>query len=785
MTLPLLWVSLAFLSGIVLNRFLRAPLDVWLIITLIPIIDAMFLRRRVARLASLNVWLVAAVCIALLLGAMRYQQTIQKITPADVSWYNDRKYDVLVTGTLTDPPDYRDAYTNLRLNVKQIDNGNKSFNVSGLLLAHVPINQTYEYGDEIRLRGQLQTPPQDEDFSYQDYLARQGILSYMPISEATLLPGNDGNPISRAIYSFKEKAVENIYRLLPDPEASVLASMLLGVNGGLSDPIQQAFRDTGTAYVIAVSGFKISILTGVFVTLFSRIFGARRGAILAILGIAFYTFLVGANDAAVRAALMVTLALFAEQIGRRTQGLNTLAFVAALMALWNPLVLWDAGFQISFFATLGLILYMEPLQRTTENLLMRYFPQWNAQQVIKYVLYYFLLTLAVQLTTIPIMAYQFKQIPLIALIANPSITPVQPIVMLLGGLAILLSFSFFSLGQLIAWIAWPLTAYTIRMVELFDRVPHGTIPLGNFSVAFVVLFYAVLLTLTFAGSRIKEFIASLYRRFTNLSSITILIVLLIVAILSWRVVANTSDGKLHITFLDVGSADAVLIQTPSGRHILINGGPTESSLSDALGERISLLNRNLDWLIIASTNENEVTSLPRVLLRYQPANVLWSGNQGASFSSIQLAGWLAQQSIPITLAKVGQTLDLGSGVTLKVLDVSPLGSTLLIEWNGFKALLPIGENFDTLDNLQNGKTVGPVTVLLLSQSGYAPLTPPEWIQNLNPRLVVLSVAAGDQSGLPDQDTLDALNGYSLLRTDRNGWIEVTTDGQQMWTVTQK
>ncbi len=72
-------------------------------------------------------------------------------------------------------------------------------------------------------------------------------------------------------------------------------------------------------------------------------------------------------------------------------------------------------------------------------------------------------------------------------------------------------------------------------------------------------------------------------------------------------------------------------------------------------------------------------------------------------------------------------LDLGSGVTLKVLDVSPLGSTLLIEWNGLRALLPIGENFDTLDHLQNGKTVGPVTVLLLSQSGYAPLTPPKWI----------------------------------------------------------
>ena len=120
MSLPLLWVSLAFLSGIVANRFLRAPLDVWLIITLTPIIVVLILRRRFVRLASLNIWLIAAACIAFLLGAMRYQQTIHQITPSDVSWYNDRKYDVLVTGTLNDPPDYRDAYTNLRLNVNKL-----------------------------------------------------------------------------------------------------------------------------------------------------------------------------------------------------------------------------------------------------------------------------------------------------------------------------------------------------------------------------------------------------------------------------------------------------------------------------------------------------------------------------------------------------------------------------------------------------------------------------------------------------------------------------------------
>jgi hypothetical protein len=141
---------------------------------------------------------------------------------------------------------------------------------------------------------------------------------------------------------------------------------------------------------------------------------------------------------------------------------------------------------------------------------------------------------------------------------------------------------------------------------------------------------------------------------------------------------------------------------------------------------------------------------------------------------------LADRAIPVTPAEAGQQLDLGGGASLKVLNLSPRGATLLVEWDRFRALLPIGENLDTLVQLQQGTAVGPVNVLLLAQSGYAPLSPPAWLSNLNPQLVVISVAAGDKAGLPGKDTLDALAGYSLLRTDLNGWIEVMTDGSHMW-----
>ena len=785
--MPLLWVSLAFIAGILLAKLASLPLYIWLLLALLSLACTILLRRSNVSLSAFHfkiqtayLVLVSACAVALFIGAARYQLNVPQINISNIAWFNDRDYDVLVTGTLIEPPDHRDTYTNLRLRALEVDTGEGQYPVHGLLLARVPANQSYQYGEELRLRGKLETPPENEDFSYRDYLARQGILSYMSNSEATVLPGKGGNPIVAATYAIKEKSLDTVYRLFPDPEASLLAGILLGVDTGLPAPLQQAFKDTGTAHIIAISGFNIAIIAGIFVTLFSRVLGPRRGAITAILGIAFYTFLVGADAAVVRAAIMGTFSIFALQVGRRQQGLNTLALVAALMAVWNPLVLWDVGFQLSFFATLGLILYGEPFQLAAENFINRHFPASNAGKLAELFAEFVLLTFAAQLTTLPIMAYQFKQISLVSFIANPFILPAQPAVMILGGLAVFLSLLAFPLGQLMAWIAWPPTAYTIRMVELFDAVPHGVIYLGGFSLAFVALFYAALLALTFTGSRLKEFFLSLRERFRYLPTATILTALFICTLLTWRLAASAPDGRLHITFLDVGSADAVLIQTPNGRHILINGGPSASSLSDALGRRLPLLDHHLDWLIVAATDESQVTSLPRILPRYPPEQVLWGANEQASFSSRDVITWLSDESTPVTQAEEGQTLDLGAGATLKVLNISSRGLTLLVEWNSFRALLPIGENFDTLDALEYENAVGPVTVLSVAQSGYASLTPPDWVENLNPQLVVLSVAAGDKDGLPDQATLEALSDYSLLRTDLNGWIEVSTDGKQMW-----
>jgi competence protein ComEC len=664
--------------------------------------------------------------------------------------------------------------------VTYVDNGDRKLPANGLLLARVSNNQVFHYGEILRLRGKLKTPPENEDFSYRDYLAAQHIHSYMTSAEVTVLPGNGGSPFYRVMYALKDRSLENIYRIFPDPESSLMAGILLGVDTGLTDRLQQAFKNTGTAHIIAISGFNISIIAGLFVTFFSKFLGPRRGAILAILGIVFYTLLVGADAAVVRAAIMGSLALFAKQVGRRQFALNTLLAVALLMCLWNPLYIWDVGFQLSFFATLGLILYATPFSEFANRIITRYFPTSTAEKFAELFSEFVLLTLAAQVTTIPIMAYHFQRISLVSFIANPFILPPQPAVMILGGLAMLLSLIWLPLGQIAAWIAWPFVVYTIRMVELFDSIPHGTIVLGNLSIWFVILIYAVLFTVTFGGARLKELTESAKERTSALGVGGALLILLLALLLVSRAAAAIPDKLLHVTFLDVGSADAVLIKTPAGKYILIDGGPSVTTLSDELGRRLPAFNRKLDWLVVAGADEEDVAALPRIVERYPPDEVLWSGNTQASFSSRVLNEYLSLSDIQVTLAEPEQELDLGEGAILRVLTAGPRGAVLLLEWNNFRALLPIGMSFEALDELHNGADIGPVSVLSLADSGYAASNPPEWIANLNPELVLLSVSAADENGMPDSEVLESLKDYDLLRTDQNGWVEVTTNGEQMW-----
>ncbi|MBL8092273.1 MAG: DUF4131 domain-containing protein, partial [Anaerolineales bacterium] len=213
--MPLLWISLSFILGIILASLITLPTWAWILISILLIPLSLFLRPRITNYFSTFHFLLITFFLPtiLFIGSAYYQFRQPNIDAFHIAFYNDRNYDLLITGYLVEPPDYRDTYTNLKLRVEAVDTGDGDLPVDGFILVRVLPNQIYEYGERIRLRGQLKTPPENEDFSYKDYLARQSIYSYITKAEVTRLPGNNGNIVTAQVYKLKLKLLQNTYRL--------------------------------------------------------------------------------------------------------------------------------------------------------------------------------------------------------------------------------------------------------------------------------------------------------------------------------------------------------------------------------------------------------------------------------------------------------------------------------------------------------------------------------------------------------------------------------------------
>jgi competence protein ComEC len=580
------------------------------------------------------------------------------------------------------------------------------------------------------------------------------------------------------IFGLKSRAVAVLYQLWPDPEASLLAGILLGVETGIPDHVQQAFRDTGTSHIIAISGFNITIVAGLFSRFFSRLLNPRQGAIAAVLGIGVYTLLVGADAAVVRAAVMGGLSIFAQQIGRRQHGLNAAALASLIMILLNPQLPWDISFQLSLSATLGLILYADPFAQKFLEFSSRVLPLETAQRITQPVSEYVLFTFAAQLATFPVMLFHFHSFSLSTFLANPAILPVQPPIMLAGGLALILGLIWFPLGRVTAPLVYPFVLYTIRVVEWFSTIPFRTFYTGEIGKGWVLLIYLVLAVVTFGGTLLTRFTAVL-------TPSLIAAGLGLALVISWRGVFNAPDGMLHIFLLDVGTGSALYVVTPSGQKVLINGGPSPKRLSDHLGRRQPPFQRGLNYLLIASPLEQDIDALAGILPRFPPDEVYWLGADSLCWEAENLRNELEKNNIQPIYGEPGQVLELGDGAKITVLSESRRGGTLLIEYKHFRAIFPFGITEEYREEMRMGRDLGEVTLLLLADSGYQSSNPSLWIRNLNPQSFLLSVGIKDSQGLPDRGLIDRLAGYSLLRTDQHGSIQITTDGVQMWVQVEK
>jgi competence protein ComEC len=765
--MPLLWLSVVFMLGIVAGSTFSLSWLVWLVLLLLAAgLGLLELRKPWAGWRQISPVPAAFLLAALAAGGMRFQLGIPVWTAADLAYYNDGET-AQVRGWISAPPDSRDRIDLLQISAKEITlKTGDSFQpdpvkIDGKSVVMVRTGGSWRYGDEVLLTGQPVTPAENEDFSYRDYLARQGVYTSFAYPQIKRVGREQRWLPLKLVFGLRDRAYAFINRSLPQPEASLLAGILLGIETDIPANVEDAFQETGTTHIIAISGFNIAILAGLFVSLASRFFSPRWAPWVALAGISFYTVLVGAQPPVVRAAVMGGMGLLGRMLGRRQSGANSLAFTAAVMCLFNPQMPWDAGFQLSFAATLGLVLYADPLQTVCERLAARWFSEETARRLAAPVSEYFLFTLAAQVTTLPIIAYHFHRVSLSALLANPLILPPQPLVMICGGLAVLLGLVFPGLGRLAVGLTWPLLAYTIRMVELLARLPQGSLGLGQVSLWGVVGFYLLLLGFTLGWMKLPQ-PKQLRLRWTAAS-----LALLLAAGVLWQPVLTAPDGRLHVVVLAVDEGPAILLQAPQGGSLLLNGGARASQLSDALGRRLPITHRSLDVLLLTPGSAASLEGLPETLQRFPVQQVFISGDLSQWQVGRRLVRQFTRNSLPVHDLASGEQIVLDGETFIHILAVTSRGTALLIEQGDFRMLIPGGVSLRTLQ-WQGADRISPVGAILLSAADLEIQSAEEW-QQLQPDVVILSAPL---IGIPHEpDWLD-LKAHS--------WLELTSDGSQLW-----
>ena len=824
----LLPLTAAWVGGLLLGLLLDLPL--WTILVPLLALPAIGLLVFLVGRRSAGGWagmqgriylgpfvptLVAAV---FLLGLLRSDGS--ESPPALVT--DESRSSVRLDGIVAGPPESRGSALRFVLKASSIDrvDGWEELTADVLVTARptpelVSLRREphVRYGDRVTLEGVLATPPVLETFDYRDYLARQGIHLVMDFPIVELREEGLGSPVFATIYDFRERMSKSLERTLPEPQAAVAQTLLLGQRDNVPAEIRESFRSTGTSHLLAISGLHVGVVLVLTMAGSAYLFG-RKGPyylLAPLLALWAYAILSGLSPSVVRAAIMGTLYLTAVAAGRPRNVFPALALAAGGMAGLDPAILRDLSFQLSFAAVAGIALLAPPLTEWfQEKLGLTHERRGFVHSVARGALLSAVVSVAATLATLPLVAFHFHQLPTLGIPATVLALPALPPILLASGLTVAADVIHPALGQAIGWIAYAPITYLTALVQGFAGIPGGLIEIPRFNGLLVWLYYVPLTlaaltpwpALDAVRRKAQEFLRpfALRLRTANLRILVPATVLSFLAVVAWAQVFSAPDGHLHVIFLDVEQGDGILIVTPAGQRVLVDGGPDPVGAGRALNAHLPFWDRRLDLVVSTHTDEDHLAGLVGVIQRHDVGAVV-EGVPGTSSLFLRWRQVLEEKSIDPIRVHRGASISLGDGLTLQVLN-PPLNSGPTTERNSNNQSVVLRLEYGAVSFLLTGDIEEEVelqlmreelplasTVLKVSHHGSRNSSSPFFLRAVNPAVAVVQSGEDNRYGHPHQEVIDGLKKLvgqdGLYLTSLHGTVELTTNGHSLWVKTQE
>lgn len=681
----------------------------------------------------------------------------------------------------------------------------------------------FRYGDRLQITGRIQAPPMLSDFDYAAYLARQGVGGVMYAQSVALVDEGGGSPLYRSLYALRHRLAASAAAVIPQPEAALAQAMLLGVRHNIPPELRDAFRRSGAAHLLAISGLHIGILltaaTGASVALFGRRYHLYLLAPLA--AIWLYALLSGMSPSAARACIMGSAYLAALAVGRRRNTLAALGIAAALMTAAAPNVIFSISFQLSFASMAGIAALGDGCRAALRDVLARAATSRHGLRPALAALADITgVSVAASATALPLIAYHFGQVSLVGAPAMLLALLALPPFLVSGALAAAIGLASETLALPFGWLAWGTGAYLIAVVELLASLPRASVSAGGLPLWALVAYYIALTALALPAIALPRGLRELAGRIglsprdshaaddeyvTARAAVSAWLIApaAFAAALVWAD-ALSADDRLRIHFIDVGQGDAAFIETPGGVQALIDGGAHPLAMTRFLSDRMRFNDKRIDLVVATHPHGDHIGGLTAVLARYEVAHVL---ERRIQYDSAAYLEWQravdaeAAAGAVVIDAAPSQTLLLGDGARLEVLGPPPAllsgassdadnASVVLRLVYGDISVLFTGDMHGEAERalLASGAVVDS-DVLKVAHHGSATGTTQAFLRAVSPAAAVISVGADNRFGHPAPEVMRRLREYvsadMLLLTSERGDIEFITDGKRLQARTER
>ena len=805
---PALYFLIPYLLGIIAGSWASIPL-LWLWLSvLLCLIGSIATRQRQ------RYFCYGLLHLAVFAGGMVRLETASH-SPVPLHFYNQP---ISFTGTTTYQPERGEAWDACYARGELQLLSDPTQQVSAKFLVRFQSLVPLRYGKQITLTGVLQQPQDKRNpggFDYRAYLARRDVVGIVDAKGFLRIGARGGFPPLRWIEALRirtERVIDDIYTqkggtVEPSLHAQLLKGILLGKRSDLPTETLDLFRNSGTFHVLAVSGLHVGLIAMFCYFGFSLFrLPQKMLCLLTIAAVLIYACLIGFRPSVFRASLMAILFLFATLIDRDADIFNLLAFAALVLLLLNPQQLWDVGFQLSFVAVASIVYFVPKmegaLRRLWENeddsssqdgisVLTRF-----RNRVVKWLVLSYLVTLAAQIGTTPLIAYHFFRTYPLGVLAGPFAVGLVSVIVAVGMVSVCIGFIWLPFAKLLALLNHAVISIFLALIGMFGQT-WGVVKLTPPTLGIFVFYIAC-----FFGIAHWRYV---YKHW-KLSS---LIGLSVIAIWVWSAAFHEKGQLLEVVTLDVGQGDAAFIRFPDNRTMLVDGGIQRRYYNEKkrrwvdydVGKRVLEPYfdfqgiRKLDLVVLTHPDIDHGGGLGYILENFEVGRVIGiSEMQLDSETHRRLQAIVKADDIPYSFPYAGE-IDLTPTATLHLLHPIDAASTDLFDQDKNDDSLVIKLTYGEVDILFTGD-IGKRAesrliaagqdlrseILKVPHHGSRTSSSAPFIDAVQPRYAIFSLGQSGQYQFPHPDVVARYRerGCVQVRTDELGAITLRTDGKRCW-----